>query len=252
MLGISGCKERRLYFKWCAKRAMGEHGNLLRFIGASLIMLAVFEAFVYSYETVCYFILGPKMSVALLAAELLIGFIVLVPLFMSLARMSHRMAFEMKTELSDILWAFSKDRIRAVYIVAIRSFFGLLGLFCLSFVFGRLVSYAFEGIYVDFFSKTAMYFALALVPVFSGVFSSSLILPTAFFETDDLSEAISVAKKSRAGQALEISAFNVSFVPLFVLSLFTFGIMLFVYFLPFYMIAFQICASYFIGCNKVK
>ena len=248
MSKLSECRDRRLYFKWRAKCAMGERGNLLRFIGATFVMLAVLEAFLYFFETFCFFIVGEDMPAALLIAELVIAFVIIAPIFMGLLRMAHQMSCGRKTELADILWAYNSKRIRDAYLIALRTFAGFCALFCLSFAFGRMVAYATEGIYAEFFSIEALLFTFAVMPFLSGAFTGAFVLPTAYFETDDLEKAIVLSKKNISGQAFEISAFNVSFIPLLLVSMLTFGIMIFVYFLPLYMLASQLCASYFVGC----
>ncbi|MBQ8207901.1 MAG: hypothetical protein IJZ89_04110 [Clostridia bacterium] len=240
--------ERRVYFKWQAKRAMGQRGNLLRFIGATFIMLAVAEAFICLFETVCYFI-AEKVTHALLVSELFLLFVIVSPLLLALARMAYRMSLGDKTEIYDIFYYFNRERLRGAYIIAVCVFGEWLVQFALAFTVGRCIAYAFEGIYARFFSPLSLILAVIVMPFVSGVFTRAFILPAAYFEKEDLNEAFAVSKTSAKGQPREISLFNVSFLPLVLMSVLTLGILFFVYVLPLYMIASQLMASYFVGCN---
>lgn len=241
-------RDRRLYFKYSAKRAMSERGNLLRFVGATFIMLALIEAVIYLFETVCLF-LGAKITGYLLAVELVILFIVSAPLIIGLSRMAYRMSLGENTEIGDILWAYDRLRVRDAYVLAITALADMLVLLVMSFAVGRCIAYAFEGIYAEFFSVPALIWSAIALPFLSGAFTRTFVLPAAYFESGSLTEAFSAAKKTVKGEAFEISAFNVSFMPLLFLSILTLGILFFVYFLPFYMLSAQLCASYFVGCT---
>ncbi|MBQ8005705.1 MAG: hypothetical protein IJ303_05285 [Clostridia bacterium] len=247
----SGSRERRLYFKYCAKNAMRERGNLLRFVGAFLVLLAIAQAFRHFFETVCFFV-GAGVTVPLIAAELLLIFIITAPVFVGLLRMAHKMVSGEHTELSDLFSECRSDRIRNAYEIALICIFDLFAMLGLSFAFGRCIAYAFEGMYAELFSPLACGISTAVIPFTSGIFQKAFVLPAAYFEFADLETALKVSKKNRRGLSFEISAFNVSFIPLVLLSVLTLGIVFFVYLLPLYMLSWQICASYFVGSTDFE
>lgn len=246
MSRLSAMKERRLFFKWSAKRVMSEKGNLLRLIGASLIVLALVEAVKFTFETVCIF-LDADMSTPLFAAELFLIFAVGAPLFIGLSRMAYLMSVGEETDISNVLWGFESGNLRSSYIVSLVWLSDFFFLFAFSFALGKGIAYAFEGIYSEFFSPLSLILTALVIPFFSGAFSRMLMLPTAFFESGSVSDALRNSRRTVGGQSREISAFNYSFLPMLMLSVLSLGILFFVYLLPLYMISSHICASYFTG-----
>lgn len=246
MSRLGDMKERRLFFKWSARRVMSEKGNLLRFIGASLIALAITEAVKFTFETVCTF-LDASVSTPLIAAESFLIFIVGAPLFIGLSRMAYLMSVGERTDVSDVLWSFERGNLRSSYIISLVWLVDFFFLFAFSFAMGKGIAYAFEGIYSEFFSPLSLILTALVIPFFSGAFSRMLMLPTAFFESGKVSTSLAISKKTVGGQALEISALNVSFFPALMFSVLSLGISFFVYLLPLYMISSHICASYFTG-----
>jgi len=152
-----------------------------------------------------------------------------------------------RTDVSDVLWSFERGNLRSSYIISLVWLADFFFLFAFSFAMGKGIAYAFEGIYSEFFSPLSLILTALVIPFFSGAFSRMLMLPTAFFESGKVSTSLAISKKTVGGQALEISAFNVSFFPALMFSVLSLGISFFVYLLPLYMISSHICASYFTG-----
>ena len=231
-----------------AKRIMCERGNLLRLIGASFILIAVSDVLIYLFEAVCYFFFD-KMPTPLFAAELLVLFFVISPLMAAIARMAFRMCLHETTDISDIMYYFKRERMRDTYFLSLFVLGELLLQFGFSFAFGRLFAYAFEGIHSDLFSPMTMALTFFFMPILSGLFPKTLTVPNAFFRTEKLGEAFSLPAGDSRGQAKEVMLFNISFVPLLLLSLLTLGILFFVYLLPLYMISAQLFASHLAETN---
>lgn len=245
-------RKRRMFFKWKARRTITENGNLLRFIFASLIMLLICFALLSLVETVCVFI-GARVGLYLVLAEWFLLFLAGVPLYFGLLRMAYLMISLKQSDVSDILWAFRGRRLRNAYKISLHCLSVFMVKLSISCALGCLATWAvgFAPIGENGLLSVEALIALALIfPLLFGTFSRTFILPTAFFENENESfgYVLDIAKKSVRRHGGEIFLLKFSFLPLLVLSILSFGILFFIYFLPFYMFTTQLCASYFTGC----
>ncbi|MEE0969207.1 MAG: hypothetical protein U0M06_07565 [Clostridia bacterium] len=221
---------------------MGQKGNLLRIFVAFFILFLFSETIVFLFETI-YSVSNEKYGKYILTAGLISLFAVSAPIVLGFFRMAYLMSKGKKTEIADVFYYFSKKRLTDAYAFAVTELIYFAILFVFSFAVGRLAAYAFDGLHGEFFSNRAFVFTLFVIPVLSGPFGSSFLLPTAYFETEDISRSLELVRSSAGSYAKEISLFNLSFIPLAVLSYFTFGILFFVYLIPVYSISGQLCAS---------
>lgn len=238
-------RDRRIFLKNRAKNILSSRGNLLRLIGAVFIVLTVTEALIYLCVTFCHFFFD-QVPVALFAAFAFLLLLAVLPFTLAVSRMAFRMSVSEKTEMKDVLYYFNLSRLRDAYLISFITLGEAFFMFALSFVFGRLIAYAFEGIYADFFSPLALVTSLIIMPFLSGVFTNMFTLPCAYFMSGNSDTAMALSKGTQKGQVAEITVFNLSFIPLLVISAFTLGILFFVYLLPVYMISSHLLASFFI------
>ncbi|MBR4296209.1 MAG: hypothetical protein IKT56_05175 [Clostridia bacterium] len=249
-------KERRMFFKWEARRTITENGNLLRFIFSLFIMLLICFALIFFVETVCIFA-GARVGIYFIMAEWFLLFLVGAPLYVGLLRMAYLMSSRRPTDIPDMLWAFSGGRLRNVYKVSLNCLSVFAAKISISCVIGclALCVAGFSPVRENnLLSVEALTATVLIFPLLSGMFPRSFVLPTAFFENENESfgYVLDIAKKSVRRHGGEIFLLKFSFFPLFVLSILSFGILFFIYFLPFYMFTTQLCASYFTGCVTVE
>ena len=238
-----------MYFKWRAKRVMGERGNLTRLIAASLVLIMLSDAFVYLYETIASALCG-ELTRFLIFAEIFLLVLFALPLYYSLMRIAYLMAEGKQTRLSDILWGYdSPERLRKLYMLFISRALKAAAVGAASVLLAyACVFWAFEKTEISF--SLACVLAFLFMTALSGLFPTAFVLPELLFSAENGKAEISTASHGRVRRyAAEISLFNLSFVPLLALSALTLGILLFVFLIPYYLLCRAAFVSYLISLD---
>ncbi len=246
MSKLSDFRNRRIYFKNRARHEMYRDGNLFKTVFASLLSVAVTEG-AAGVIRVLRLLLRMSESELLIALETAVVILFSVPLAFGFVRMTFKMSSGERTEFSELFFAFGRKNIKSVCKLTLSILPSAALLFVLSFAAGRLAAYAYEGIRAQLFSETALLLTAFFAPFFSGMFGKVFLLPMAFFMTGDISSARLKADRCSKNAALEISAFNASFIPLALLVPLSFGIIFFVYLLPLYMLSYGIFSAYLLA-----
>ncbi len=226
--------------KRCAALLLGERGNLLRLSGAFLCSLAMVGTAMHLFESVCYFIFAEEMPLYLFFIEIVLIIMLALPLCMGLSRMAYRMCCYKNTEISELFCFFDKKRLSDAYKVSFTVLGAVALQLALAFALGWIIAYAMDGfgnrIIPD---ETYMLTIVFFLPI-SGMLPSVYLLPNAFFKSENASEAFALSSKSDFLLPKEIIGFNMSFIPLILLSVLSFGILFIVYAIPLYLVAVQL------------
>lgn len=238
-------KNRDVIFSLCEikRRAailLGERGNLLRLSGAFLFSLAMVGTAMHIFESICYFIFSEMFPYYVLWIETVIVLSIALPLCMGLLRMAYRMCSLERTHISDLFYYFEKNKMIGAYRVSILVFVAVMVQFALSFALGWLVAYAMSGFGSKMIPDETFILTLIFFLPISGMLPWVCILPTRFFETGDARDAIAYSRKCNFLPPKEIIRFNLSFVPLILLSVLSFGILFVVYTVPLYLVSLQL------------
>ncbi len=219
---------------------LGERGNLLRLSCAFLFSLAIVGTAMHIFESVCYFIFSEMIPIYMPAAEMAIILALALPLCMGLFRMAYRMCTFRRTQISDLLYYFGKSRIFDAYRVSISVLGAVLFQIGLASALGWLIAYSMSGFGNKIIpDETYIFAAIFFLPV-SGMLPSIYILPNAFFAGKDAKNALAYSKRSNFLSTKEIVGFNLSFIPLILLSVLSLGILFVVYTVPLYLVSIQL------------
>ena len=235
--------EMRLERRNIKKRAsalLGEGGNLLRLLCAFLCSLAIVGTAMHLFESVCYFVFSEMIPIYMMVAEMMMIFALALPLFMGLSRMAYRMCALGRTQIYDLLYYFEKKRIADVYRVSLSVFFAVGVELALSFALGWLIAYAASGFGNKMIPDETYVLTLVFFLPISGMLPSLYILPNAFFGCGDVKKALAYSKRNDILSAKEIIGFNLSFIPLIILSVLSLGILFVVYTIPLYLVSLQL------------
>ncbi len=248
MSTLSLCKVRRKYFKDRAWQSMGRSGNLLKLFGAFFFSFLICEAGVCLIESTAVFL--PEGAYPFLfLAELIFLFFAASPLILGICFMAYRMCRGEKADISMLFYAF-KNHLASAYSVSFIMLLGIALMCAVSFPIARVIAYIIEGLDSEIFSALAVGISIALTPLVSGAFGWTLLMPVAFFKTGSGRAAFKLAREKSKKTALELSAFNVSFIPFALLSVLPFWIAFFVFFIPFYVTASMSCSLYLIETEQ--
>lgn len=219
---------------------LGERGNLLRMSGAFLFSLAIVGTAMHIFESFCYFIFSEMIPIYMLVAETVIVLALALPLCMGLSRMAYRMSAFRRTQISDFLYFFGKKRIADSYRVSLLVL-GAVGVqLALAFSIGWLIAYAVSGFGNKIIPDETYILTLIFFLPVSGMLPSIYILPNAFFSSEDMRYALAYSKNNQLLSAKEIIGFNLSFIPLILLSVLSLGILFIVYTIPLYLVSIQL------------
>lgn len=230
-------KQREM--KKYAAHLLGERGNLLRMIFALLIVIGIIGTVMHIFESVCYFIFFDNIPIYALLLEIILVLALALPFFMGISRMAYRMCLSEKTEISELFRYFEKDKALGAYKVALMSFGGVMLQLALAFALGWIISYAMDGFSGKMIPDDTYVYAITIFLLISGMLPSVYILPNAFFRCENAKEAREIAAKSNFLPPIDIIVFNISFVPLALISALFFGILFIVYTIPLYLVALQ-------------
>ena len=235
--------EMRLERRNIKRRAwvlLGERGNLLRLSCAFLCSLAIVGTAMHLFESVCYFIFSDMIPSYMLKVEILVTLALALPLCMGLSRMAYRMCTYEKTHISDLLYYFGKRKIIDAYKVSILIFGAVMIQLALSFALGWIIAYAMSGFGNKMIPDETYILTLLFFLPISGMLPWVYILPNRFFETENENESVVYSKKCNFLSPKEIIKFNLSFVPLVLLSVLSLGILFVVYTIPIYLVSIQL------------
>lgn len=219
---------------------LGERGNLLRMSGAFLLFIAILGTAMHIFEAICYFIFFEKIPLYMLLAETTIILALALPLCMGLSRMAYRMCIFERTEISDLFHYFAKKRIVDAYRISFTVLGGVFAQLAISFALGWVISYSLSGFGNKMIPEEAYILTLMFFLPVSGTLPSIYVLPNAFFKSGDANYSLAYSKSCDRLSPKDIIGFNLSFIPLALLSVLSLGILFVVYTIPFYLVSLQL------------
>ncbi len=248
---------RRRFFKRAARRML--FSDWTRQIVAFLVVFAFFIGVNYfgiSASGVLYEIMeNAAVSTFVISFLLFASFAFAIPLFYGLLGFEINAISGKKTELSSIFSAFSDfDIVMRSYVLFFRmlfqcifGFLPAIALFCFKNYFyegGMLGELTFAGIDVILFLINT----LLILLLYLGIVLSANLFVGVYIsikrEDMQVEECFYEAKKCIKGSRAELAKTALSFLPLFVVSLFTIGFLFVMYTIPYMVITLLMFSKY--------
>ena len=249
---------RRRFFKSCARKRL--YSDWIKQAFAVLIVGAICAGIVqfglYSMELVRYITADYDFAFLVYGVYSALSLAIVIPLLYGLLYFEINAVEHNKSELSDLFYAFySTETIARAY--SLFCSFVLRAFLCFVPVLAVIVCRAVLNLY---FPEIAEYLVrnvsvsklgwkiLLTVFLFVGFVLSSKHLFGVYicirFENVKIRDGFYAAGMCMYGSRREMAGLFISFFPLFVVSLYSFGLLLIMYFLPYLLIAFTVYSKY--------
>ena len=249
----------RRFFKKCAKKLL--YNDWIFQILAFLIVggcVSGINQFGTSVYAVLYFVTENQMFAKLFLAvySLVCLFGVCVPLFYGVVNFERNAAVKEKSDLRDLFYYFSSFELlsRAYYV-----FFNVALRIILCYLPALILIYLKEFFYFEGFFGFIMRYGtidlvgtalrtLVVILLYLGFVFSAKYYLTLFLSIEkrdfDMSKLLMMTKMCLFGERVKIAALALSFLPLFVVSLFTMGFLFIIYTLPYMFLTLTVYCKY--------